>query len=274
MKKVVLVFDGINFSKGAFEFAKNMNEQEPVLITGVFLPQTQLANVWSYVGGESAASFIPLVESDEAEEIKNNIAEFENTCQRNGMDYRVHKNFFDFGLLELAKETRFADLLIIGSERFYTHSAAGEPNEYLKIVLHDSECPVVVVPEKFIFPENNVLAYDGSASSVYAIKQFTYLFPELSKNKTILVYSKNEDDKTIPEESFIEELAARHFGDLTVMKLHIHPEKYFADWLHEKKNAILVSGAFGRSLFTQAFRRSFIAEVVKDHQIPVFIAHK
>ncbi len=274
MKKVVLVFDGTNFSKGAFEFAKTMNEQEPVLITGVFLPQTQLANVWSYAGGESAASFIPLVESDEAEEIKNNIAEFENTCQRNGMDYRVHKNFFDFGLLELAKETRFADLLIIGSERFYTHSAAGEPNQYLKIVLHDSECAVVVVPEKFIFPENNVLAYDGSASSVYAIKQFSYLFPELSKNKTILVYSKNEDDKTIPEESFIEELAARHFGDLTVMKLHIHPEKYFADWLHEKKNAILVSGAFGRSLFTQAFRRSFIAEVVKDHQLPVFIAHK
>jgi hypothetical protein len=274
MKKIVLVFDGTHFSNGAFEFAKKMHEQELVLVTGVFLPQTQLANVWSYAGGESAGSFIPLLESGETEEIKKNISEFEKMCQRNGMDYRLHKNFFDFGLLELAKETRFADLLIIGSERFYTDSFAGEPNEYLKIALHDAECPVVVVPEKFTFPENNVLAYDGSASSVYAIKQFTYLFPELAKNKTILVYSKNEEDKTIPEESFIEELAARHFGDLTVMKLHLHPKKYFANWLNEKKNAILVSGAFGRSLFTQAFRRSFIAEVIKDHQLPIFITHR
>jgi hypothetical protein len=39
MKKILIAFDGIHFSKSAFEFAKKLNEVSPVLLTGVFLPQ-------------------------------------------------------------------------------------------------------------------------------------------------------------------------------------------------------------------------------------------
>jgi hypothetical protein len=116
--------------------------------------------------------------------------------------------------------------------------------------------------------------HDGSESSVFAIKQFAYLFPDFEKNKTLLVYADEEGDRKIPEESYIEELAARHFPDLTIMKLELDPKKYFASWMSEKKNSILVSGSFGRSLFTQAFRKSFIAKVIKEHSLPVFITHR
>lgn len=274
MKKIVLVFDGTNFSEGAFEFVKKMNEKSPVLVTGVFLPQAQLANLWSYANSASAPLFVPLLESDEAEEIAENIAKFENTCKKNGIEYRTHKDFFDFGLSDLKKETRFADLIVIGSERFYEGGGIKEPNEYLKNLLHDAECPVVVVPENFLFPENNILAYDGSDSSVFAIKQFAYLFPDFEKNPTLLVYAREEDNKKIPEELYIEELAARHFPDLTIMKLELDPKKYFATWISEKKNSILVSGSFGRPLLSVAFKKSFISQVIKEHKLPVFITHR
>ena len=274
MKKILLAFDGSNFSEGAFEFARSMNEMNHVMLTGVFLPQVNYANLWSYGNGMGGPLFIPLVEGDDEEAVNKNIERFESLCRKNIIEYRVHKDFDDFTMPGLKKETRFADLLIIGSGSFYKTLGTGEPNEALKEALHGVECPVIVVPEKFDFPKTNILAYDGSDSSVYAIKQFAYLFPELVNNKTLLVYAKEEGDNEIPDEAYIEELVARHFSDLTVTKLDINPNKYFATWLSEKKTAILVSGSFSRSPFSLLFKKSFIAGVIKEHNLPVFITHR
>ncbi|MES1223637.1 MAG: hypothetical protein ABUT20_49535 [Bacteroidota bacterium] len=134
------------------------------------------------------------------------------------------------------------------------------------------ECPVIVVPENFVFPKNNILLYDGTERSVYAIKQFAYLFPELAGNRTLLVYISG--DEKIPDQVNIEELAARHFHDLTIMKVEIDPGKYFTTWLSERKSGILISGSFGRSAFSRMLKKSFISNAIKEHTLPVFIAHK
>ena len=175
MKKILLAFDGTNFSEGAFEFARRMNEQSPILLTAAFLPQIDYANVWSYAEPTAGLLFIPLIEQEDAAVIHKNIARFELLCQKNNIDYRVHKDFLDFALPALKKETRFADLLIIGSESFYENLGVNEPNESLKDALHAAECPILVVPEKFEYPTTNVLTYNGSNDSVFAIKQFAYL---------------------------------------------------------------------------------------------------
>lgn len=274
MKKILLVFDGTNFSEGAFEFARRLNEKNRILATAVFVPQVNYSNLWSYAGTAGAIASIPLVEDDEAEQIEKNIDRFESLCKKNNIEFRIHKDFYDFALPELKEETRFADVVILGSESFYANIGIGEPNDYLKMALHDVECPVIIVPEKFNFPENNVLAYDGSGASVYAIKQFAYLFPEFTTQPTVLVYSKDESEDDIPKVKYIEELAARHFADLTIMKLHLDPRDFFADWITTRKNAILVSGAFGRSSFARVFKKSFVKDVIKDHRLPIFITHR
>lgn len=274
MKKILLAFDGTNFSVGAFEFARRMNEVSPILLTGIFLPQAEYANLWNYGDAMAGPLLVPVVESSEEEKMEKNKTRFRKLCQDEGIDYRVHEDSFDFALPELKKETRFADLLIIGSESFYENMGTREPNEYLEDSLHGVECPVLVVPEKFDYPMTNILSYDGSESSVYAIKQFTYLFQEMSENPTLLVYANKKTDGEIPEEVNIEELTARHFADLTVTKIDSASAKYFSAWMSEKKSAILISGSFGRSLFSRIFRKSFISDVIRDHQLPVFIAHR
>lgn len=273
MKKVLIAFDGTHFSEGAFEFARGMNELNPVLLTGVFLPKVNYANLWSYAEGMNGPIFIPFVEGETEVEVEKSINRFESLCSKNNIDYRIHKDFTDFALPGLKKESRFADLLIIGSESFYESFTKGEPNDYLKDTLHEMECPVIAVPEKFNFPEMNILSYDGSESSVYAIKQFAYLFPELLSYKTVLVYAKSGIENKIPDEQYIEELAARHFTDLTITKLDINPKKEFAAWLGEMKTAILVSGSFGKTGFAGLFHKSFIIEILKSHSMPIFIAH-
>ena len=274
MKKILLVFDGINFSEGAFEFTRRLNEKNKILATAVFVPQVNYANLWSYAGTGGTTTSIPLIEDEESEQIEKNIERFEHLCEKNDIEFRVHKHYYDFALPELKKETRFADLVIIGSESFYSNFGIGGPNDYLKMALHDVECPVIIVPEKFDFPKNNILSYDGSESSVYAIKQFAYLFPEFTSQPTLLVYSKRELEDDIPNAEYIEELAARHFPDLSIMKLHFDPKDFFASWINDKKNTILISGAFGRSSISRAFKKSFVANVIKDHKLPIFITHR
>lgn len=273
MKKIILAFDGIHFSEGAFEFARRLNELQPVLLTGIFFPQAAYANLWSYTEAMGVA-FVPLIVADESEQVEKNIAHFEKRCVANGIDYRVHKDFFDFALPELKKESCYADLLILGSELFYKNISNDLPNDYLEEALHNVACPVILVPEKFDFPESIILAYDGSEDAVFAIKQFAYLFPELTKKKTLLVYSHEDETKDFPDKVQMEELVARHFKDLTLYRLDLNPKKYFAGWLLEKKSPILVSGAYGRSGLSKLFKKSFLKDVIAVHRLPVFIAHK
>jgi hypothetical protein len=135
---------------------------------------------------------------DDEPAILKNIEHFEHVCQINGISYRVHKNFLDPALPEVTKETRFADVMILSGELFYKGVILNNHFAYLKAALHATECSVLIVPEKYEFPDNNILAYDGSEESVFAIKQFAYVFPELAKNKTLLVYQDDRDEKDFP----------------------------------------------------------------------------
>jgi nucleotide-binding universal stress UspA family protein len=274
MKKILLAFDGAHFSEGAFEFARKMNELSPILLTGVFMPLIDYAGLWSYSAAAVSGMVVPMINEDDAANIEDNVSRFSTLCESAHIEFRVHKDFSEFALPGLKKETRFADLLILGSESFYHNISSEEPNSYLKDAVHNAECPVVIVPEHFEFPEKNILAYDGTDSSVYAIKHFAYLFPELTDNKTVLAYVKDNDQIAFPDEQNIEELVSRHFPDLTFFKLGIDPKKYFALWMSERKDSILVCGAYSRSSFSMLFKRSFVTEVIRDHKIPVFIANR
>ena len=272
MKKVIVVFEGTRFATSSVNFAVFLNSLQPVMLTGVFLPQTDLASVWSRSGGGGAGrSFVPLMEEVDAGVIQRNIETFTHLCTTNKVEFSVHKDFMDFALPQLKKETRFADLLIIESETFYANAEPDGRNIYLHEAITQSECPVIVIPENAEAPASLVLAYDGSKSSVYALKQFAYLFPEMTSLPTLLVYVDGEDD--FPDEANIEELTARHYSNLSFLKLDMDPKKYFPAWLSEKKAAMLVAGAFGRSALSKFMKPGFVADVISDHLLPVFIAH-
>jgi hypothetical protein len=272
MKKIILAFDGKHFSEGVMQMSEWLNSSQTVLMTGVFLSPVDYREIIGYSGmGIGTPVMMPPMETDDSL-VNVNIRKFEDRCQREGFEYRVHKDTDLFALQELITETRFADLLIVSSELFYENIQKNQPNDYLRKTLHESECPVLLVPESFVTPFSLILAYDGKASSVFAIKQFAYLFPELCDMETLLV-SVAEENAELPRQDYIGELCARHFNSLTMQPLTSENKQTFAAWVSEKRGSLLVTGAFGRGELSSLFRKSFVTEVIRDHKIPLFIAH-
>ena len=273
MKKIILVFDGSHFSEGAFKMATFLNEFEPILATGVFLQPIDYRDIIGYSGMGTATPITVAPYQTDENLIIRNMRYFETKCQHAGLEYRSHRDTDLFALQELQTESRFADLMILSSELFYDNVGKEQPNDYLRKALRQTECPVLLVPEKYELPNKVMLAYDGKPDSVFAIKQFTYLFPQLFHWETKLICLE-EENEPLPHQELIEELAAKHFSNLTLESVTDETAASFANWVSEQEEYMLVTGAYGRSELSNLFKKSFLADVIGQHKIPVFVAHK
>jgi hypothetical protein len=88
------------------------------------------------------------------------------------------------------------------------------------------------------------------------------------------VYAEDEENKDFPSKQQIVELTTQHYKDLTFYKLESSSKKYFGKWINERSGSILISGSYSRSIFSQLFRKSFVTEIIREHKVPVFIAHR
>lgn len=271
MKKVIIAFEGTHYSTGAYELAKTLNEREKILLVGVFLPTFDFTEMTYVIGG--GGMYMPIQMEIDHNKMDENIGRFESECVKNGIEFRVHKDAPSYAIDTLQKESRFADLMIIGSQQFYDYLQQDVADEFIRDILHDVECPVIVAPENFAFPENVILAYDGTRSSVFAIKMFAYLFGDSWKGNAILVYATRKLHNALPDEDYIKELASRHFSVLTFQQLELAKLDYFHTWMQDIKDPILVTGAFGRSGWSEIFKKSFCFSDIHENKYPVFIAH-
>lgn len=269
MKKVITVFDGENFPETGINFVKEYPSDKKPLLVGVFLSAVDYSNEFSSIS--MGGNIVPVIE--DVEKVSANIKKFKSLCEQAHIEYKVHNDSGEEALEQLREETIFADLLILSSEHFYNSMNLEQPGANMKNILERTECPVLLLPDNFTYPKKNILAYDGSETSVYAIKQFSYVFPEFRVNSTTLVFA-SEQEENIPQEQLVEELGSRHFNELKLQKLDFSPRKYFSTWLTGLNDAILVTGGYSRKGLRSIFHKNFMSEVIADHRLPVFIAHK
>ena len=272
MKKIILASDGKNLPKGAFEFIKQLQQAEPLLLTGVFLRPVNfeqfLPNVFAIYAGPAEE----LLEEEKAVYEKN-IRQFETVCQHNGIEYRVHEESEHWDISELEKETRFADMMIMSEELFCTDLNASQPNAFMQQAIHRSECPVILVPEEFKMFNKIVIAYDGGKDSMFALKQFCNCFPQFKQMETLIIYANAEANDEMPQIAYIEEYAGRHFSHLNFEKLHFKGQEYFESWVKENSEMLLVCGSYSQPGVYTLLRKSFAKDIIRNHTAPLFIAH-
>jgi len=272
MKKIILACDGKHFPKGAFEFAKELQQTEPILLTGAFLHAINFEEFLPFLFAIQAGPIGKFVEEEKAEYQKS-IAYFIESCQRNGIEYRVHEESSNWNINDLVKETRFADIMLMSEELFCTDMNLAEPNGFMQQAIHKSECPVMLFPEAYKPFGKIVITYDGKKESMFAMKQFCNIFPQFTKMETKIVFSKADKDEDIPDLAYIKEYAGRHFNNPEFEKLHFKGKDYFESWTKDNSNILVVSGAYGRSGFSTSINKSFAEDIIHEHRIPLFIAH-
>src|SRR5215213_5801826 len=159
MKKVVFVCSGSNFPKGAFEFVKFLQAHQPVLVAGAFFyPVNNGRAVPTTFDVVPQPIYEPIEEGGNA--VAQSIELFEQSCSQNNIEYKVHRESSQWNLDDLATESRFADLLVVSEELFYADADSDQPNGFLKRLLRESECPVMLVPEDFREVKKIIIAFD------------------------------------------------------------------------------------------------------------------
>lgn len=176
---------------------------------------------------------------------------------------------------EIMKQSRYADLLLIDPSMNYGGETEQAPSSFVRQILSRAECPVVLAPDEISKIDEVVFCYDGSASSIYAIKQFTYLFAWFRTTKIVLLQVNGSAQAIVagPDTGMVAWLND-HYDDIDFQILRGRASDSLFKYLLRKKNHFVVMGAYGRSLLSQFFKHSAANIIIRTIDIPLFITHK
>ncbi len=278
MQKILLLIDQEGFNKSAFEFGCYLAKMNRSALTGVFMvPEPSVSATYPnryFVEGDA----IPVLLADDSSEekwrtqLENNKKEFAIACSKKGIRWNEYTQPIH-SVDELVNETRFTDLLIVNACSSFDKTSQTPPSDCVKEILYRSECPVVIAPLNFTGIDEVLFAYDGSASAVYAMKQFTYLFPELSDTKAVFLEVNEKGEAAITDQEKIGDYLKMHYSAIGFHILYGKASDELFSYLLDKKNIFVVTGAYGRSLVSSILRRSTAELLLKATNLPVFIAH-
>lgn len=275
MKKVLIVYTGDNFPEGIFEYAHAINREEEILLKGFFLPTIDYSRLSSFAYANAYESGMVPVDffEDEEKGMDKSIALFERACKKNNIMYKVYKQTGFEALQGLLNETRFSDLCLAGSEHFLAGLDNSQPNMEMSRFLYATECPVLLVPKKFHAPKELIFAYDGGASCMVALKQFSMLMTKYSSRLPLTVVHFASPGEDTPNSLTVAEYIGCHFHEFTIKALGHKKDKNLDEWLLESSNPWLITGAFSRSGLSRVFKKSFVTDTINRHKIPLFIFH-
>jgi nucleotide-binding universal stress UspA family protein len=278
MKKFIVAFDGLHFSKSAMKYAIHISKQCNAHLVGIFLEDFTrhsygVQELVSYEGQDLDKHIADLNDGDE-ETRTESIKIFEEACQDRGLTFSIHRDR-NIAIQDLLHESVYADLLIIGANETLTRFAETVRSRFIKDLLSDVQCPVLLTPFNYKIADKVILLYDGSPSSVYAARMFSYLFESARERDTeILTVKPKEDSLNLPDNKLIKEFIKRHYPSARYVVLKGLPEEEILKQLkQEKENPIVVAGAYRRSRFSRFLRPSMADYLLSESRFPVFLAH-
>lgn len=277
MKKIIAAFDGLKYSTGTRDYSINLSRQTDAHLVGVFMDDQSYTSYKIYElitdEGVSESKLRKLEAADHA--TREAAAEdFEKTCSHLGLHHSIHHDK-KTALLELKHETIYADLLIIDSKETLAHHTEKLPTRFIRELLVDTQCPVLLVPSNYKPVEKIILLYDGAPSSVHAIKMFSYLFPQLEQLpvEAVTVNPVNTS-LNLPDTKLIKEFMKRHYPKVSFIVTEGWAETEIVKHLKQtKENALVVLGAYRRGAVSRLFRESMADTLMKEVQLPLFVAH-
>jgi nucleotide-binding universal stress UspA family protein len=278
MKKFLAVFDGYRLSESTLAYAQELTTKADAHLVGVFLDDF-VYHTYSarevYEKYRNAEEVIEQLNEEEQKRRDETVQQFEESCRRANIPFSVLRKQ-SLAILELEHESMFADLIIISEQETFSRYRHSSPTPFMKDLLADVQCPVLVVPGRYLPIDKIVLLYDGRPSSMYAIKMFSYLLQSL-ETLPVEVYRVEDENKKgfqLPDVPLMKEFVERHFPQAELVTVQGKAEELILQHLKEhKENELVVLGAYRRNEFSRWFKESMADVLMRELDTPLFIAH-
>ena len=103
------------------------------------------------------------------------INSFKADCEKAGLEFSIHHDK-NGAVKDLLHENIYADMLVISKKENFSIYQHKFPSDFLQDVLADVQCPIMVVPEKFIvsFKSQCVQAKRTAQCYVYNANYFSW----------------------------------------------------------------------------------------------------
>lgn len=271
MKKIIVALDGLKLSESSVQTAVALTAREKAHLVGVFLDDFT-HNSFSIATAMENNDLEPRMQKDK--QIRDNaVKEFENACQSGGINFTVRRDK-SFALPDLLRESIYADLLIISADESFTRFPEPAPTRFIRDLLSEVQCPVLIAPLKWQPLEKTVMLYDGAPSSVYAIKMFSSILPETNKLPATVITVRGDDNHHVPENQLMKEFMKRHNPGAEYAVLQGDAENAILDELIKNDSrTLVVLGAYQRGTVSRWFRASMADLLMKSVPCALFIAH-
>jgi len=279
MNNFLAVFDGYKMKESTLLYAIQLTKDANAHLTGVFLDDFlyHTYNVSKVVFNNNDYRAV-MQELDETDKTMRDKAaqDFQKACNRAHIHFSIHHDK-SIALQELKHESLFADLVIINENETFSNTQQQSPTAFIKDLLCDVHCPVFVVPDEYKPLNKVVLLYDGEPSSLHAIKMYSYLLGN-TKQLPVEVFTVKEESIPIlrlPENKLMRGFIKSHFTGAQYTIISGDSEEQVISHLKENmENKLIVLGAYGRSTLSRWFKDSMGDLLLKELNVPLFIAHE
>ncbi|MBZ4191610.1 universal stress protein [Niabella beijingensis] len=277
MKKVIFMTDACSLDCNALDFACFIAGNAKASLKGLFFEDADYVDdaVLSDLSPSPCGDILgepDTVGFETSTEIQAlNIQRFKDFCAKRNITCTVRclgKADLDNALIE----SRFADLIVAGGKMSFPDEKNRFPSPFLRGVLQKAECPIIISSERIRYVEEIILAYDGSASSVFAIRQFAYLLSFFDSKRIIVVQVGDVSEVSYKQQ--ISELLKGYYSQIGYEVLHGEdPAFELFNFLKKRDHCFIVMGAYGRAYLSQLFKDSTATPLIQLLKQPVFITH-
>jgi hypothetical protein len=277
MKNIIAAFDGLKYADSTQDYAINITKQTSAHLVGVFLDYpTYNSFKINEVVEDKDFSLGKINKLEEKDKIKRyeSASLFTKACEHAKLEFSVHHDH-TIALHDLKQESVYADIIVISANETLTHYEEKPPTRFIRDLLSDTQCPIIIIPHKFKPIDKIILLYDGEPNSVYAIKMFSYLLPQLKHLETEVISVKHLDEDThLPNNKLMKEFMKRHYPKAKYIIMKGWAEEEIVAYLKlQEENTMIILGAYRRGAVSRWFRESMADILMRNLKLPLFIAH-
>ena len=278
MKSFIAAFDPYHISDSTLQYGVVLAKDAYAQLCGSFVrafyyPNYALDRVMSREF--NAEEIMNMAEESNRYERELSAREFQKACQLAGIDFTINKSQLT-PLNELRYDSMFADLLIVDKTESFPKSDIDISIQFIRDLLAESQCPVVLVPKRYQLTTDLCLLYDGSPGALFSIKIFGYLFEDLRQLplKVFCVNEHESDQLYLPNNLQARSLISRSFPNATFMVVKGEAKKEIPKYLSTRpKGTMVIMGGHQRNSLSMLFRRSLSELLITELDMPLFISN-